>query len=147
MKKIIYALAIVLTGLLAAGGPALAGEKDTAALASLKFLDTGVGLEAREAKTPGYQAKLVFANLKGEYLADVNVRIRKGREEKVVHCEGPWLFIKGTPGRYEIIASTGKLAARRSILLPRKGMKGYLMHLRTSERPMKAPPKKMQPGV
>lgn len=147
MKKILYALAIVLTGLLAAGGPALAGEKDAAALASLKFLDTGVGHEAREAKIPGYQAKLVFANLKGEYLADVDVLIRKGREVRVVHCEGPWLLIKGVPGRYEVTARTGKLLAKRSILLPRKGMKGYLMHLRTSERQKKAPSKKMLPGV
>jgi hypothetical protein len=147
MKSISFAFSIVLAGILAAGISAFAAENESAALASLKFFDTGVGLEERETKISGYQAKIVFANLKGEYLADVNVRIRRGSKEKAIHCEGPWLLIKGNPGRYEVIATVGKLVAKRNILLPRKGMKAYFMHLRAIQRPKKPPQKKIPMGV
>ena len=147
MKSISFAFSIVLAGVLAAGISAFAAGNDSAALASLKFFDTGVGLEERETKISGYQAKLIFANPKGEYLADVNVRIRRGSKEKAIHCEGPWLLIKGEPGRYEVITTVGKLVAKRNILLPKKGMKGYLFHLRAIRLPKKSPKKKIPMGV
>lgn len=145
MRRTATLLSIALASLLAWGGPAIAGEKEAAALASLEYLDYGIGIEEREGRYLGFQAKIVFANVKGEYLANVTVRIRKGMEERVILSEGPWFLLKGQPGSYEITAIAGDLEAKRTIVLPRKGIRGYLMHLRPVAGPMA--PKKGRSGV
>jgi hypothetical protein len=147
MNKFVNLLAIVLASVLLAGNWAFAGEKEAATLASVEYFGTGVGIEEREAKLTGYQAKLVFANMKGEFLANVSVRVRRGTEERTIHSDGPWLFLKGNPGRYEIFASVGEFSAKQSIVLPTKGMRGYLIHLRMSRPLKKVPSKKAIPGV
>lgn len=144
MTKLTKIFVFALAGFLVSGTPAVAGEKDAAALSSLEHMDTGIGIDEREGQYLGFQAKLVFANIKGEYLANVTVRIRKGDQERVIHSEGPWFLLRGQPGTYEVTAQSGELEASRTIVLPRKGLRGYLLHLRPVK---KTPATKKVPGV
>ncbi len=101
---------------------ASAAPSPEGALASLQFQTGGVGHENRRMKPAGYQAKFIFVNTKGEYFADVRVTFHKDGEKRLVQSAGPWLWVKGEPGRYRIEARSSGAAAQRRITLPARRM-------------------------
>ncbi|MEK6710603.1 MAG: hypothetical protein AABZ64_08485 [Nitrospinota bacterium] len=128
MPRGLFMAAALLLALLAAPPGALAaGAEDT--LASLQVQSGGVGAEDRLAP-PGYQAQLIFANPRGEYLAGVRVIFRREGVAREVFSPGPWLFVKGRPGRYEVEARVGEAAARAALSLPAVGMAVLVLRLR-----------------
>ncbi|MEK6711002.1 MAG: hypothetical protein AABZ64_10525 [Nitrospinota bacterium] len=136
MKILIAAIAALFATLFLAATPASAAEMK-GALEKLQYLSTGVSLEARQAGLPaGYQAKLVFANPKGELYAGVWVAITQKGRKRTIHSEGPWLLLKGEPGEYMVRASAGEATGALKIHLPAKGMGTYVIHLK---EPKKAP--------
>ena len=69
----------------------------------------GVGIEERAqmAQARDYSLKLMFANGRGQYLANVNVVIRDQSGKEIVSSitNGPWFYIKLPPGKYSVEAS------------------------------------------
>ncbi len=110
--------------------PGRAAAADAAqALASLQLKSGGVGAEGREAP-PGFRARLIFANPEGEYLANVRVIFRMGKFEREGFSEGPWLWVRGEPGRYEVEARAGGASARGVLALPPEGAATLILRLR-----------------
>ena len=109
---------------------ARAAPSPDGSLASLQFLSGGVGYEGRRMKPAGYQAKFVFVNTKGEYFADVKVTFRREGKNRTVRSDGPWLWVKGEPGRYRVEARSGRAAARRPVTLPPKGTRTIVFRLK-----------------
>ena len=101
-------------------GPAL-GEGPEETLAALRFRSAGVGREGRLGSPPGFRLKLVFADRSGRYLAGVRVMFRKEVAGRGVFSTGPWLWVKGPPGRYEVEAQAGGASARKKVTLPERG--------------------------
>jgi hypothetical protein len=77
-------------------------------------LSAGVG-ETGRAAHPEYSVKLVFAQLKGPYMAQVQVQVTDAQGGTVVDMvsEGPWLFLDLAPGDYRVRA-TSKAGVARS---------------------------------
>jgi hypothetical protein len=70
----------------------------------------GVGIEERAAMQQSmhnYNLRLVFANMKGWYLASVPVQIKNGEGNVVLKKEsnGPWFWANLPAGNYEVTAS------------------------------------------
>lgn len=77
----------------------------------LSFLSGGVGLRERELlKEMGknYSLKMIFSNQRGEYLANVTVKIMDttGKTLLVAVSNGPWFFADLPPGTYHLEASS-----------------------------------------
>ena len=123
MAAAVFCLALPLETARAAPSP-------NGSLASLQFQSGGIGFEGRRAKPAGYQAKFIFVNAKGEFFAGVKVTFRREGKNRTVHSDGPWLWVKGEPGRYQVMARSGKAAARRPITLPPKGPRTIVFRLK-----------------
>lgn len=80
----------------------------TFAVAGVATLSAGVGKEDRIVQTK-YSLKLVFARAVGEYLSGVKVRILDihGTTILTKTSEGPWLWVRLPPGKYQVIAARG----------------------------------------
>lgn len=75
----------------------------------VEYMTGGVGIgerQAMEEMAKGYNLKVVFAKVQGNYLADIPVTIMKPTGEKVLEtvANGPWLFAKLPPGQYTVKA-------------------------------------------
>lgn len=76
------------------------------------ILSGGVGdaskEEMKQAATD-YNVRLVFSNRRGEYLADIPYTVTDARKRAVVSgtSDGPLLYLRLPPGRYEISAKIG----------------------------------------
>ena len=99
-------------------------------LASLEFQSGGVGYEGRRMNPAGYQAKFIFVNARGQFFADVKVTFRREGKNRTVRSDGPWLWVKGAPGRYRVEARSGQAAARRPVTLPSKGVRTIVFRLK-----------------
>lgn len=100
--------------------PFLAGAADSSAPylqpvteGGITYVSGGNGMEERQAldEVAGdYNLKLVFAEQgSGAYLADVKLLIMNMNGQKILEAvsDGPWFFVKLTPGRYKITAESG----------------------------------------
>lgn len=76
-------------------------------------LSAGVGEDGRTPH-PEYSVKLVFAELKGPYMAQVRVQVTDAQGGTVVDMvsEGPWLFLDLAPGDYRVKATSRAGVAR-----------------------------------
>lgn len=89
----------------AAGVPILSGGVGDASLAEMK--------QARK----DYNVHLVFSNRRGEYVADVPYAVTDARRREVASgvSDGPLLYLRLPPGRYEISARIGETSIKRRI--------------------------------
>lgn len=106
------------------------GASAESPLDTLHFRSGGVGKEDRQTPEDGYRAKLVFVNEKGEYFAGVQVTFHKNGEKRLVRSDGPWLWVKGAPGRYRVEARAGEATAGRRIALPPEGTATIIFRLK-----------------
>ena len=103
-------------------------------LSSLETMSNGIGEGDRE-EPAGYPVKIVFATPEGEYYANVRVSFQKEGAEREVFSEGPWLFVRGDPGRYRVEAEAADGAAAGAILnLPGNGNGLELLVLSLEEK-------------
>jgi hypothetical protein len=74
------------------------------------YMSGGVGSDERavlEERGKAFNVKLVFAEQRGPFLADVKVVIDDGKGTEIVALAsvGPWLYIHLPPGRYNVKAT------------------------------------------
>ena len=90
------------------------------------FVSGGVGEDSAErmaALGREYNLKLLFAAKDGHYLADVAVTISDARNARVLETasEGPFLFVRLAPGKYQITATYAGGAQTRSTTIAASG--------------------------
>ena len=124
MKKVFYLMImlVALVGMMvmfstksmAAMAPEYAGisiEKGSAN--NVTYETGGVGIEERAAMNQSihnYNLRLVFATMKGWYLAAIPVQIRTPDGKVLLNTtsNGPWFWAKLPAGQYEVMASYDK---------------------------------------
>jgi hypothetical protein len=97
-----------------------------AAMGDATAVSGGVGDEDRDALMQAYDQynlHLAFAEKTGDYVADVGVKVRdaRGREMWSGNADGPLLFMKLPPGRYEVVAAFDGKEQRRSVQVGPRG--------------------------
>ncbi|MBW1802421.1 MAG: carboxypeptidase regulatory-like domain-containing protein [Deltaproteobacteria bacterium] len=75
----------------------------------ISYISGGIGSDERKALLQtgkAYSLKIMFAVKGGAYLADVKVVIKNPAGKKLFEgvSEGPWMFIKLRPGKYQVSA-------------------------------------------
>lgn len=83
-------------------------------------LSGGVGLEAQDEMrraAGAYNLHVLFANPQGAYLAGVafSVSDPQGRQLVSGTSDGPWLYVKLPPGRYQVTAESHGIRQSRDI--------------------------------
>ena len=93
---------------------AFAMQDQPVTIGGVESVCTGVGSAKDNPAWAGYPIKLVFANPKGEDLADVHVSIMQGGKSLVeTECDAPWVLMKLPAGSYNVSASVpGNAGAR-----------------------------------
>jgi hypothetical protein len=76
----------------------------------VRYLTGGIGSEEREAmETLGtkFNLKLIFAELSGDYIAGVGAILsdQHGKELGRIITNGPWLYVRLSPGTYRVKAT------------------------------------------
>lgn len=108
---------------LALAAPLAAQPTDSgndAAPGGVAILSGGVGdasvAEMKQA-AKDYNVHLVFSNRRGEYVADVPYTITDARRREVASgtSDGPLLYLRLPPGRYEISARIGTTAVKKRV--------------------------------
>lgn len=96
------------------------------AAGGVAILSGGVGdasvAEMKQA-AKDYNVRLVFSNRRGEYVADVPYTITDARRREVAAgtSDGPLLYLRLPPGRYEVSARIGTTAVKKRIQALSKG--------------------------
>jgi hypothetical protein len=119
----------LLAGLTIASAVAFAQEMATIRPVTehgITYLSGGVGEDeasAMRAMAPRFNLHLLFAQKDGVYLADVDVVIVSASGERVaaMTSDGPLLFLKLTPGRYLVTATSDMGKLTRWVTVPAHG--------------------------
>jgi hypothetical protein len=85
----------------------------------ITYLSGGIGLDEREVLQrigQDYDLKLGFAEKAGNYLSDVEVRIKDAGSNTILETisQGPWFFAKLPAGQYTILATTKGITRQHS---------------------------------
>jgi hypothetical protein len=81
----------------------------------------GVGINARDMLAsqadPDHNVKMVFSLDTGNYLANVDVKVKNARGETVLEgvSEGPWVYAELPPGKYTASATYNGHTVTRSL--------------------------------
>ena len=74
-------------------------------IAGIDFACTGIGQEKQDPQWAAFPAKVEFADLQADLIADeiLSVTNAKGEALATVKCEGPWILLRPTaPGVYHV---------------------------------------------
>jgi hypothetical protein len=100
------------------------------------YMTGGIGED--EAKTflalaPRYSLRLMLTSGKGNYLADVDVKIATvdGKPVLDTRTDGPFLYVMLPAGRYRIVANAGRADVTKVVDVPRRG--GVDLHVSLQE--------------
>jgi hypothetical protein len=89
-------------------GAALAVQDQPVTVGGVETVCTGVGSAKDNPAWSGYPVKLVFANPKGEDLAQEHIAVTQGGKPVVeTDCDAPWVLMKLPAGEYSVAASIG----------------------------------------
>ena len=90
--------------------------------ADVKTLSAGVGVEGREPH-PEYSLLIIFANAKGQLVANVSVEVTESGGAVVLKTvsAGSWLFMGLEPGEYKVTATLGSRTTGASVTVPQEG--------------------------
>ena len=113
-------IALGVAALLALTPPLAGAQAPAGATADVAILSGGIGeTSATEMKqaAKNYNVHLVFSNRRGEYVADVPYTVVDARRREVAAgtSEGPLLYLRLPPGRYEVSARIGSTALTKRI--------------------------------
>lgn len=87
---------------------ALAVQDQPVTIGGVETVCTGVGSAKDNPAWSGYPVKLVFANPKGEDLAQEHISVMQGGKPVVeTDCDAPWVLMKLPAGEYSVAASVG----------------------------------------
>jgi hypothetical protein len=117
ISTISIVLAIAAAGALAwPATQAFAVQDQPTTIGGVETVCTGVGSAKDNPAWAGYPIKLVFANPKGEDLAQVHVSLTQGGKEVMgTDCDAPWLLVKAPAGSYAVAASVpGQMGGRNA---------------------------------
>jgi hypothetical protein len=126
MKKHLLLITVWVACITAAMSPLAFAQGQAARVDGKAYVSGGVGEdEAQRMAALGneYNLKLLFAAKDGHYLADVAVTISDARGGTVLEAvaEGPFLFTRLAPGKYQVAASYGGVAQKRDTTIAASG--------------------------
>ena len=85
---------------------AFAVQDQPTTIGGVETVCTGVGSAKDNPAWSGYPVKLVFANAKGEDLAQEHISVMQGGKSVVeTDCDAPWVLFKAPAGQYSATAS------------------------------------------
>lgn len=80
----------------------------TTTIAGIDFACTGIGQEKQDPRWSAFPAKVEFADLQGDLIADEILSVSNARGETLatVKCEGPWILLRpAASGVYHVKGS------------------------------------------
>jgi len=87
---------------------AFAVQDQPTTIGGIETVCTGVGSAKDNPAWGAYPVKLVFANPKGEDLAQEHISVMQGGKPVVeTDCDAPWVLMKLPAGEYSVAASIG----------------------------------------
>ena len=103
---------------------ALAVQDTPASINGVDTVCTGVGSAKDNPAWHSYPVKLVFANAKGEDLAQEHISVMQGGKSVVeTDCDAPWVLMKLPAGSYSVAASIGARTGNASFSTSGLGQK------------------------
>lgn len=91
----------------------------------ITYVTGGIGedeVSAFREVAPKYNMRITLASKTGHYLSDVEVKIASGQHVVLdVRTEGPFLFARVPPGRYEIAARDRHVTESKQVSVPARG--------------------------
>jgi hypothetical protein len=103
---------------------AFAVQDQPTTIAGVETVCTGVGSAKDNPAWSGYPVKLVFANPKGEDLAQEHISVMQGGKSVVeTDCDAPWVLMKLPAGSYSVAASIGARTGNASFTTSGSGQK------------------------
>lgn len=117
--------------------PANGVTTEVAEYGDIRYVTGGIG-DSDVARTRqlarGMNLELVFAQMNGDYLADVDVALHDGKGDEVLRVDGadPLLFAQMPPGRYVVKAQVEGKAVEREVVVPDSGRRTEFLHWRGS---------------
>lgn len=74
---------------------------------------TGVGSAKDDPQWTAYPIRIEFSNGGAQYLSGAHVSLASGGKPVAdLNCAGPWVLVKGAPGKYEVTASINGSTAK-----------------------------------
>ncbi|RJR51307.1 MAG: carboxypeptidase regulatory-like domain-containing protein [Desulfobacteraceae bacterium] len=134
-KKVVGAAAFLLAFMSASivfgQEPRFMTEKE-AVNQNTRYMSGGVGIgerQAMEKMAEGYDLKLVFATIEGNYLSFVDVKItdQKGNQVLTAQSNGPWFYADLPPGSYKVSASHNGVEKSHNLVLD-SGLEEVVLH-------------------
>ena len=103
---------------------AFAVQDQPATIGGVETVCTGVGSAKDNPAWGSYPVKLVFANAKGEDLAQEHISVMQGGKSVVeTDCDAPWVLMKLPAGQYSVAASVGARIGHASFSTSGSGQK------------------------
>ena len=103
---------------------ALAVQDQPMTIGGVETVCTGVGSAKDNPAWSAYPVKLVFANPKGEDLAQEHISVTQGGKPVVeTDCDAPWVLMKLPAGQYSVAASIGARTGNASFSTSGSGQK------------------------
>jgi hypothetical protein len=103
---------------------AFAVQDQPTTIGGVETVCTGVGSAKDNPAWSGYPVKLVFANPKGEDLAQEHISVMQGGKSVVeTDCDAPWVLMKLPAGSYSVAASIGARIGKASFTTSGSGQK------------------------
>ena len=103
---------------------AFAVQDQPVTIGGVETVCTGVGSAKDNPAWGSYPVKLVFANAKGEDLAQEHISVMQGGKSVVeTDCDAPWVLMKLPAGEYSVAASIGARTGNASFSTSGSGQK------------------------
>jgi PKD repeat protein len=103
---------------------AFAVQDQPTTIGGIETVCTGVGSAKDNPAWGSYPVKLVFANPKGEDLAQEHISVMQGGKSVVeTDCDAPWVLMKLPAGQYSVAASIGARTGNASFTTSGSGQK------------------------
>jgi hypothetical protein len=103
---------------------AFAVQDQPTTIGGIETVCTGVGSAKDNPAWGSYPVKLVFANPKGEDLAQEHISVMQGGKSVVeTDCDAPWVLMKLPAGNYSVAASVGARIGKASFSTSGTGQK------------------------
>lgn len=83
------------------------------AFGNIQTVCTGVGSAKDDPQWSQYPIRIEFSNDGAQYLSGAHVTLSQGGHEVAdLNCAGPWVLVKGAPGKYSVTATINGSTAK-----------------------------------